>query len=187
MLKAGGRIMKQRWVFLIVFVGLYFCVTSFAQAQDEEIPLTTYYPAPHGDYKSLDTETIQITGGTPAAGKVLTSDDSNGNASWQDVSAGTFGVQVAVAVGAPYVTTSDGFITVSISGSKVYSYCNIHITGNTVFDADLGQREDFNEPTTAYIATIPVKSGSTITITKPTAPAGYTNLCTVVSTWTPLQ
>ena len=46
----------KRFVLLAVFFMFIFCGTVCAQDQDEEIVLTTYYPAPYGDYDMLVLE-----------------------------------------------------------------------------------------------------------------------------------
>jgi len=46
---------------LIILICLMIAVSAFAQEQKkEEIILTTYYPAPHGDYVTLSTKTFQV-------------------------------------------------------------------------------------------------------------------------------
>ena len=40
---------------------------AFAYAGQQEVELTTYYPAPHGDYKDLQTETLESTKGANLA------------------------------------------------------------------------------------------------------------------------
>jgi len=67
---------------LIIILALSITGLCYAEDETEEITLTTYYPAPYGDYDSLVVDNIQITGGTLGADKVLTS-DADGIASWQ--------------------------------------------------------------------------------------------------------
>ncbi len=70
----------------IILLGCILVAALFgiAFADDvEEIILTTYYPAPYGDYESIATNDIQITDGNQGEGKILTS-DADGIASWQD-------------------------------------------------------------------------------------------------------
>lgn len=45
-------------IFLTILVGLILISASFAE--DESIELTTYYPAPYGDYDSLSADTLEI-------------------------------------------------------------------------------------------------------------------------------
>jgi hypothetical protein len=73
--------MKTFTCILIAMIILSF--VNIATAQDEEITLTTYYPAPYGDYDEIITNHIQITDGNQDEGKILTS-DADGVASWQD-------------------------------------------------------------------------------------------------------
>lgn len=54
--------------------------------QGDSLTLTTYYPAPYGNYTSLTTKNLKVTGGSPGVGKVLTS-DAQGTATWMDSSA----------------------------------------------------------------------------------------------------
>ena len=89
--------------FIFASVLLSFIPSLFA---DESITITTYYPSPYGSYNQLYVADklgigttspgvalevagqVKITGGSPGANKVLTS-DANGLASWQTAGGGT--------------------------------------------------------------------------------------------------
>jgi hypothetical protein len=108
---------------IIAIIAFSFLFTGIALAQDtEEITLTTYYPAPYGDYEELQTASLSVGGYTfPTAlgqdGQILKTDGS-GNISWQSSGAG-FGVMDSISgggagsytFGIEYITTQAGFVT----------------------------------------------------------------------------
>jgi len=53
----------KRFVLLVFFFMFIFSRTVCAQDQDEEITLTTYYPAPYGEYEDLTTGSLTIGSG----------------------------------------------------------------------------------------------------------------------------
>ena len=71
-------------IFVFTVSAILLLSFSMVFAQDEEsITLTTYYPAPYGEYETLSTNELKVTDGNEEAGKVLTSDD-DGVGAWQD-------------------------------------------------------------------------------------------------------
>ena len=54
-----------------VFLVIFFIFPAFLSADQKEAKITTYYPAPYGEYEDLETTTLRVTGGSPGSGKVL--------------------------------------------------------------------------------------------------------------------
>jgi len=54
-------------IILFVFIFNLISYQAVTEADDEEVILTTYYPAPHGNYNNLQADTLTIGRGTPAA------------------------------------------------------------------------------------------------------------------------
>jgi len=109
-------------------------IASFAEEQ-EEIVLTTYYPAPYGDYDELIAnsllvaEQVKIQDGTEGAGKVLTS-DADGVGTWQAPQASSFGSIVDKACDTPYLAETDGFVMAipGNDGTNYWSYLHGQIS-----------------------------------------------------------
>ena len=71
------------------------------------VGIATTAPAAKLDVNGgLKAASVQITGGTPGAGKVLTASDANGNASWQ-TPAGGGGTATDVNCAAPCISTAE--------------------------------------------------------------------------------
>jgi len=74
--KPGGVIMGiKRFVLLAFFFMFIFSNTVCAQDQNEEIILTTYYPAPYGDYDMLVLEPMNGPPVNPALDGAMYFDD----------------------------------------------------------------------------------------------------------------
>jgi len=54
------KIFPKTWFILSLIVLSAWSNVTYAQADTEEITLTTYYPAPHGDYSTLTSGTIAV-------------------------------------------------------------------------------------------------------------------------------
>jgi hypothetical protein len=71
---------------LVIFTFTFTYVLN-AFADDETVELTTYYPAPYGQYEDLTiNNSLTLSDGNEAEGNVLVS-DANGVATWTDSSA----------------------------------------------------------------------------------------------------
>jgi hypothetical protein len=158
---------------IILFVILLLSVASMCYAQkQEELTLTTYYPAPYGEYDNLVTNSIQITGGNPSDGRVLTSDD-DGIGTWQDVTGSQLGnYEVENILGpfsssdpaeiAPILASTDGFVvayseTLTAVGCIIEGYTDSNANPNTLV-AQEGHPS--NELGDRHCITFPVKKGN---------------------------
>ena len=52
--------MKQKVIFLILLSILVLPSLSFAANEQEEVTLTTYYPAPYGNYTEIEAASITL-------------------------------------------------------------------------------------------------------------------------------
>ena len=104
----------------LVLVGLLaiFCVCPAAVAEEagtEEITLTTYYPAPYGEYDELTTSTLQVDGlatlGWLTAGTRPVASSSNEGAVYYDTDAKT----IMFSNGSGWVSMGVGNISSSIA------------------------------------------------------------------------
>jgi hypothetical protein len=96
----------------IIFVTIILCHICAASVfcQDEEITLTTYYPAPYGDYDALSVNYLDLnptdydesSGLTPAllAGRIFYDSNtqvfkfSSDGATWRELGSGGDGIEV---------------------------------------------------------------------------------------------
>jgi len=62
---------------------LALSITSFSYAADEEVTLTTYYPAPYGEYDELTVGGYTLPSADGTEGQVLMT-DGDGNISWEN-------------------------------------------------------------------------------------------------------
>ncbi len=137
---------------------------------------------------------VKITGGSPGAGKVLTS-DASGLASWQTPSAG--GITGSCASGANYVPKMAS--TTSITCSQIYDNganvgigttvpgALLHVQGRT---ANIGQNNSLTVPSGTWGANVAMGAANTISGGRGNSLYGYSNsigastdFSTAIGTW----
>jgi hypothetical protein len=160
--------------FIIIALLCAFLFSSASYAQDEEITLTTYYPAPYGDYEEITTRSLTVVDGNEDTNKILSSDES-GNATWKSTAElGLGGSGTIIAYGCDealrHINASSGNITddnvsTSITLSKG-QHVKVAISGTIKGD---------------FYSTIVSTAGD---VTKVTT-VGNNHGCTTTSGWNP--